>query len=150
MCRAGARHRYPCVSECWYETRRPGEWSSVTCLSLPSPHATVRREHYLTISDSKHHNHRVISVCHDISLIRVPSFLWDNIFSIRVLTHRPADQYTVHGTECGWSQVSGMEMVRASHCSCAGHGRNCGERAWARIMQMLKFLTGTLLNTGLC
>ena len=133
---------------------RPGDQESGPVLPVchfPSPHATVRREHYLTISDSKHHNHRVISVCHDISLIRVPSFLRDDIFSWRVLTHRAADQqYTVHGPGCGWSQVSGMEMVRASHCSCAGHGRNCGERAWARIMQMLKFLTGTLLNTGLC
>ena len=81
---------------------RPGDQESGAVLPVchfPSPHATVRREHYLTISDSKHHNHRVISVCHDISLIIVPSFLREDIFSWRVLTPDPqTSRPAVHST----------------------------------------------------
>ena len=75
--RSRARHRYPCVSECW-SAPAWGEWSTVTCLSLPPCHSPYNsRERALqTILErdmrSKYHIQSPgisRSLCHDIRWI---------------------------------------------------------------------------------
>ena len=73
--RSRARHRYPCVSECWSGPAW-GERSTVTCLSLPpcqGPYNSRERERALqTILErdmrSDYHSHKR-SLCHVIRLI---------------------------------------------------------------------------------
>ena len=153
--RSRARHRYPCVSECW-SAPAWGEWSTVTCLSLPPCHSPYNsRERALqTILErdmrSKYHIQSpgidlFVTISDGLDQSSKFAQRWD--FLLRPVMTRPV-LCSVHRPGLVWvdpgprSKECAMvaSPLSSHHAAACRTGETIASKATRPVMQMMEIL----------
>ena len=160
--RSRARHRYPCVSECWSGPAW-GERSTVTCLSLPpcqGPYNSRERESITDNIGAKHEKR--LSQSPEISLSRY-QIDWIQVFSeMRFSPASCPDQASPRGSVLSTqdrpsvggprSQVRGMCDGRLSSLPASRSSRTeetIASQETRAVMQMMEILAASKILDGM-